>query len=388
MVRKNKIPIKFQDFYEIPLFAFLFVGLKFKSRIAFTRKEKVKKCIVLYYKRLAIYNNFLLLAVIIWNVIFNYNDDVETIKIISYLIHIPLVLCRFTSILKNFRAIFTIFNDLHDFFPQRTELQDKFIIFEYYQGLVRIKCFYKAIITIIYTSMSLAIIYNIFALPENERILVPIQLSIPIKNMSAYIFLSVWGFWTRFNLSVMSIASELTYMTLLSLISMNFDILQVNFTEILNIPEVNLTELAELIVRHKKLIEVSNNIREIFSATLLQSFTFSSIMMCLTGFGAILSKHPFLQSVLSQYTFIFATHIFLVTYFGQKLIDSSASIADAIYCSNWYSIIDMKTKMRLSFMLQCSQRPKTMTAGGFFVVSRETFTRVWHFSDTCVIIEF
>lgn len=85
--------------------------------------------------------------------------------------------------------------------------------------------------------------------------------------------------------------------------------------------------------------------------------------------------------------------VLLYCYYGQRLANAvslnnyffgifnyfdnlkGSSVADGIFCSNWYEMTIPEQKI-LMVMLQKSQEPIYISAGGFFNISLETFVYI------------
>lgn len=68
--------------------------------------------------------------------------------------------------------------------------------------------------------------------------------------------------------------------------------------------------------------------------------------------------------------------ILLLCSFGQKLTNSSESVANGVYDCGWEDIKDEAFKKQLQLIIIRARRAKKLTAMGFADISLETFTRV------------
>ena len=76
------------------------------------------------------------------------------------------------------------------------------------------------------------------------------------------------------------------------------------------------------------------------------------------------------------YLITIAFQVWLLCYFGQKLIDSSAAVAEGIYESDWMDIDDDEVKKYVVVIMLRAQRPKKLSAMCYADISLETFTTV------------
>lgn len=68
--------------------------------------------------------------------------------------------------------------------------------------------------------------------------------------------------------------------------------------------------------------------------------------------------------------------IWLLCYYGQKLIDSSADLAEGIYESDWMDLDNNLLRKQIILIMLRVQRLQRLTAKNFAVISFETFATV------------
>ncbi|XP_066589855.1 putative odorant receptor 92a [Prorops nasuta] len=64
--------------------------------------------------------------------------------------------------------------------------------------------------------------------------------------------------------------------------------------------------------------------------------------------------------------------LYVVSYFGQRMIDMSSSLKDKIYCSKWYECSLRSQKLLPLIILRC-ERPSSLTAYNFCTISLDCF---------------
>jgi hypothetical protein len=148
----------------------------------------------------------------------------------------------------------------------------------------------------------------------------------------------------------------------------------VDFGEVLSEPQVNSDDIKKLVNRHNQLIQLSSEIESIISPILLANFLKSSLIICLIGFGIVMSC-PEQRVIFIQFFVVHVIQIFLTCFYAQKLMTSSENVANSVYSSNWHSIIDKKVRKMMILILRRCQRPCKLTTMGFYAVSHETFTK-------------
>jgi gustatory receptor len=205
-----------------------------------------------------------------------------------------------------------------------------------------------------------------------------IQIWLPFDhNTDLTYFLSC--FWISFTglfcSSALYIGDWLIY-SITTVASVEFRVIGKKFREILNDPNVKLEDLGPLIEKHNNVIDVCNQLELIVSKLLLHNCLQGTLIICLICFQIVILEDPTQLIVYVLVLVIVLSQSFLMCYHGQMLIDSSLSVADEIYASNWDEIKDEKVKKSIVLLLGFCQIPKYLTARGFAVVSVALFTSV------------
>ena len=177
--------------------------------------------------------------------------------------------------------------------------------------------------------------------------------------------------------AIMLFASEVTIETIITLLSISFDHLNVKIQILRYVDrDRKLKKLDEIIQHQTKLFATSEKVESRFSLLFFVFFIRSSIGMCLAGFE-IMTLSDISNIVLHTFfLLIVTTQMFSICYFGQKIIISSRNAAQAAYESNWYEIRDIKFKKALLLLILRSQKQQQLTAKRFVPLSLETFTHV------------
>jgi hypothetical protein len=85
-------------------------------------------------------------------------------------------------------------------------------------------------------------------------------------------------------------------------------------------------------------------------------------------FGQLSNFLSFLIAVLIQK--------FLICNGGQRLINSSQGIADAVYQTNWIEIKDLSIRKDLQLVMVQAQKGSRVTAGKFMTISLKSYKRI------------
>ncbi|XP_011702898.1 PREDICTED: odorant receptor 9a-like [Wasmannia auropunctata] len=134
----------------------------------------------------------------------------------------------------------------------------------------------------------------------------------------------------------------------------------------------------EFVIRHRKILKLTENIDDSYSIIILTQIFTSAILICVTGFGFIISWriHDTVMMVKSFVIMIvMLLQCFLYSYAGDNLRDQSEALSFALYDSNWcdFSPSDIRD---LAFIMIKTNIPIRLTAGKFFYVTRATFTDI------------
>ncbi|KAL6435405.1 hypothetical protein ACFW04_005413 [Cataglyphis niger] len=142
-------------------------------------------------------------------------------------------------------------------------------------------------------------------------------------------------------------------------------------------------EVIECITIHRKLIWYSEKMEYFFMYTTLAQLLVSSVLLCVAGLQIMLvSSHG--MTIVRRMIFIAHSiacffQLFLVTCTSNDLMDESRAIGDAAYNANWQVLShnDNKGVRNAVLMIMIrAMRPCSISAGGFFPVSLETFMTV------------
>lgn len=137
------------------------------------------------------------------------------------------------------------------------------------------------------------------------------------------------------------------------------------------------SNLRNLVKNHVTLIDCSRRLEEVFSPTFLFNFVQSSLVISFLAFSSSTSYDASKLLFNVSYCAAMLNQIWLLCYFGQKVINSSESIAVGVYESGWENDADSKMRKSLGKIMMRSQRPIKFTAMKFREISLESFAKVW-----------
>ncbi|CAG5052453.1 unnamed protein product [Parnassius apollo] len=121
-------------------------------------------------------------------------------------------------------------------------------------------------------------------------------------------------------------------------------------------------------------LKLANDVENQFTFPLFINFLVISILICFCVFCCVyvekwneINYKCFLTTALLQ--------ISLHCLYGQRLIDASESIAEAVYCSGWYTT-PKKIKTSLIILLYRAQKGVCVTTYGFSIVCLSSYATV------------
>ncbi|XP_037292592.1 odorant receptor 4-like [Manduca sexta] len=138
--------------------------------------------------------------------------------------------------------------------------------------------------------------------------------------------------------------------------------------------EKNFKEITEIVLQHQALIRLSEDIENMFSLTLLVNVINSSLLICLCGFCSVVLE-KWNETAYKSFLVIALSQTWFVCWYGQKLIDSSKGVAEAVYNSGWYRA-SMKIRRSLMIIFLRSQKGVYVTTYGFSVISLTTYSTI------------
>lgn len=287
-----------------------------------------------------------------------------------------LVIVKCLTVYCNKENISEVLDIMKIAFPKETLMQKKYNIKRYYKS-------YK-LFAQVYAFLFMVPCFCVMALPLIELVRsgeksFPLHMWLPFDSQrnEVYAVSLCWSVWACVNSVLILIAVDTLMFVLITLLSMEFDILTLDFKNMINTetPSIHKTAV-ELIQRHNNLIECSLKLERIFSPSFLYNFVQSSFVICLTAFQYTTSTEASQILFNGSYCIAILNQIWLLCYFGQKVIDSSENIASGAYNSEWEKIESLKLRKAIMIVIERAQTPSKLTAMNFTDISLKSFTTV------------
>uniref|UniRef100_A0A1V1WCD1 Odorant receptor n=1 Tax=Mythimna separata TaxID=271217 RepID=A0A1V1WCD1_MYTSE len=133
-------------------------------------------------------------------------------------------------------------------------------------------------------------------------------------------------------------------------------------------------QIMEIVLRHHALIRLTGDVEKMFSLALLINFMNSSIIICFCGFCCVLIE-KWNEVAYKSFLVTALTQTWLLCWYGQKLIDSSKRLADALYDCGWYNG-SKRAKSAILIMLHRAQKGIYVTTHGFSIISLASYSTI------------
>lgn len=159
------------------------------------------------------------------------------------------------------------------------------------------------------------------------------------------------------------------------MIAMEFDECKVAIENI-DPNDVSKENIKWFVRKHCRVMTHVEKLEKTHSAVFLYNLVQSSVLICCLvlqlsstdDLSLFMLYFPYLMSSVNQ--------ILLLCHLGQKLIDSSQSVADGAFNSKWLEFKSTQVRRTFCFIILRSQRPCKLTAKKFQVISLARFTSV------------
>ncbi|KAK0091854.1 hypothetical protein PV326_002614 [Microctonus aethiopoides] len=135
--------------------------------------------------------------------------------------------------------------------------------------------------------------------------------------------------------------------------------------------------LKRCVINHQRLIDVVNDVNDVFGTSMLMQVFASITMICLTGFQAVLGAKEksnlikfvvYLSAALSQ--------LFYWCWYGNELIYQKHSLIMAQWMSGWEDQLNPTSKILIIMSMMRALQPLELKAGAFFILSMDSFITV------------
>lgn len=254
-------------------------------------------------------------------------------------------------------------NTLRDLFPRSVKDQEASNVRKVFKSYKWKEQFYSSVVFSVGFAFILLPVLRFFLtgiwinkLPHETWL--PYNVSSPLN----YNLTLLWVNFIVFLAVTTLVGSDTTLYLVITLISMQFDIL------CRKLREMEKDTFSDLVKFHQTLIRLSDNVEEIFSLSIFFEFG-SSILICFVGYEVSIDAS--MDSLIRNPIFLIAemVQIFVLCYYGSKLMNASERVTDSLYSSCWYIDDNLRLKNSIILMLQRSQKPSVISVEKFSIIS-------------------
>ncbi|KAL7041056.1 hypothetical protein ACKWTF_000603 [Chironomus riparius] len=364
--------IKLEDFLELQLKAYKLIGLNIiPIKITSQRTKVIEKLMKLY-----LFTCFIGMWLIVIQFGIRLIIDIDNLHVVVRVLpHITVFPYNFSKGILFFtkrKEILDVLEKLKKLFPKTQIDQEKCNL----QSLLKqFLIFHKIYIGFALATVSCAIIGMLYQLIFNNVMKQAVEIWFPFDdtaNNFNLIISMLWLIWTVSVSLVNVISADFYLFAIVLILSTEFSIFGEDIKNTIN--DGQTINLRNLFIRHQKLIEITDDIKSVFSFTFF--FIQGAIAISSCGFQLLTtsSVEDLLFSVI--YAVYSICQVYLYSFYGQKLITASHDVGKNILNSNWYELNDNKEKKLILFLIMRTQKPCMLSGFGSVSLSAETFSSV------------
>ncbi|XP_052758285.1 putative odorant receptor 92a [Galleria mellonella] len=134
-------------------------------------------------------------------------------------------------------------------------------------------------------------------------------------------------------------------------------------------------QFREIIQRHKILIDCVNLLEIIYTKSTLFNVATSSLIICVTGFNITTIDNIIVMMPFISFLLMALLQIVVLCYYGDKIMEYSLEVSNAVYRSQWY-MADAAVMKDLLFLSLRTQRACKLTAYEFTDINLNTYARI------------
>jgi len=364
--------IKLEDFFELQLRIYKLIGLNIIPLEITSRWTKVIEKLMKWY--------FFACYIGMWLVIIQYgvrlvidiNNAYVVARILPNITVFPYNCYKGIMFVTKRRKILNILEKLRISFPSTQAEQEKCNL------QIRLKLFliiYKIYIVFFLMTILSAILGVIYELIFNNVRKQATEIWFPFddtaNNLRTILSLS-WLIWTVANSIVNVLSADFYLFAIILVLSTEFSIIGDSIKDAVN--EGRVTDLRKHVIRHQELIEISDDIKSLFTFT----FFFIQGAIAISACGVQLLTATSLDDLMFSifYSFYTLSQGFLYCFYGEKLISASQDVGRSILDSNWYKLKDIGVKKSILIVIMRSQQACMFSGFGSVSLSIETFSNV------------
>ncbi|XP_076756324.1 odorant receptor 4-like [Xylocopa sonorina] len=225
---------------------------------------------------------------------------------------------------------------------------------------------------------------------KNRKLLLKMRLPFQATVSPLYEVVTVAQFTFEYSVALVAAMLMALSAALVLHIGSQIDIICHELLETSNFSEKEASYmLKNIIVRHQRIIYLSENINDIFLYTSLVQFLSNTLVICFLGFILVHSlgteEGPRILAKCFTYYVAVNCEAFVLCYTGEYLISKSGNISRAVYDMAWYNLKPRDGRIALLILARAQTHLK-LTAGKFAILCVETFANMLKASASYISI--
>lgn len=368
-IKKIKGKIHFESFYRVAVNCLKLTGLNMMPDEPWSdNNQELIDSFFYYYKRFWFFNGTLLLASFTACMFVHLDDPKDFTKVLTSIFTSYFNYYKGCLMWKNEKEIKDIMRALREYFPIYEKDQKENNVGKVLKVLLRMKKIYVSLYLLLVNASYIPM--TLMFLLHGEKVeIFEFWIPFALDSTAKYVIYFLWSYWISATYCMCGVGSDFMFFSTITLLCLEFESIKEEFKKKINEDE----DLKILIDKYDRLIQLSNDLHAIFENYLFFYISQSSIIVGLICFQLV-ATDDFLRFI--PYLFVTLNQLWLLCYFGQKLLDSSSSISMGIFESSWFNVKGLQNKKNLIFIIQRSQKPKIFNARGYATITLETFKGV------------
>ena len=366
--------IKLEDFFEVQLKMFKLIGFNIIPLEITSARTKIVEKLMKYYYFSCIFGDCLLVIQFGAQLLTNFNKLDVVVRALPNVTVFPYNFSKAILFYTKRKKILHILEEMRISFPATQSEQ------QYCNLKGRLKWFItlcKYYIVIYFGTVTAGIIIMITGLIFQNIRKQSVEIWYPFDdtaNNLKFIPTIFWLTWTAYNAAFNAISSDFYIFASALVLSIEFSILGEELKNAINDGKID--NLREIIVRHQELIEISNDMKSLFTFIIFYTFLQGALSISFCGFQMLTATSEADLFYLVLYTLSSLGQVYLFCYFGEKLITATQDVNRNILESNWYELKDVSVKKSILFVILRSQKACELSGFGFVSLSVATFSNV------------
>lgn len=371
--------IDFDSFIKFPTFTFRLVCFELRSSPETVERSLRAKLTEGFKKAFLVF--FILIQAscfvgTIGNAITSSDDIVGTVGSILDFLTTLLNATKYWTILYNKDKVVEMFQEFRDLWGKRVNKNKEYEVKKVLDNLILfIKLFSMAS-----ASICLSTVFPIFPFLINGTMRMSLKLWFPFDPFTPTTFpiISIWTDLMVYCAVAFLIGSDSLLYSLITVLEMEFNILKNNLMKLGSVAKQDRSRwIQNSIEQHNKLLDICDKLQSIYAITMFLSCVVSSMIMCMLSFQLVIADGDVYRYMFFvPYMVGMGGQVFLLCYFGEKLMNASLSVGDGAYDCGWEGAEDYCLQKQLILLICRSQKSKRLTAYGFADISLATFTTV------------